>query len=234
MGNQTRARLVHYSFGDRAFPENVYASPNYKKLVTVLIHRAKTSVYLNQVNKRTPRDAETSGEVAQKKGTSMSTLSVEQNLKSVKIIRNPEKWIGKRTPKNYDDSAMQLDYCTCDHCRRWYKWDDLHNLLYPVSSYDTWLQKQLHIEEAEGYCPECLTRLECEAEKIDADWLAHHYRGMDESDRKAPVIVYENPYATSRKPSSGPAASWKCYYHPKTSIYSITLAQVAREAGLRS
>jgi hypothetical protein len=49
--------------------------------------------------------------------------------------------------------------------------------------------------------------------------------------------ICQTPKSTDkkpRKPSHGPAASWSCYYHPKTSIYSITLAQVATEAGLRS
>ncbi len=43
--------------------------------------------------------------------------------------------------------------------------------------------------------------------------------------------ICQTPKSTDKKPrkSSGPAASWATFYHPKTSIYSITLAQVVAE-----
>ncbi|MEP7286945.1 MAG: hypothetical protein ABI947_14405 [Chloroflexota bacterium] len=94
-------------------------------------------------------------------------------------IRNPEKWPSRRTPRGWNDDNMRRQYCTCDHCNRWYKFDDLHNPIYPVTDYDCWLQKQLHIEKAEGYCADCFNNIERQADAIDPDWNNRRWSKFD-------------------------------------------------------
>lgn len=108
------------------------------------------------------------------------------NNTPLRSIRNPESWIGKRIPHNYDIHTMPIDYDQCDCCGHWFKADDLHNIMYPVCDADWLLFKALYIEEAQGFCPTCLTLIEREAEKIDPDWFDKHLAGLDaQLDRRA-------------------------------------------------
>ena len=97
-------------------------------------------------------------------------------------IRTPEAWVGKRVDHlDWEHSVSPEDgrmvwwnYDICDDCQRFFKTDDLHALLYPQSEADWVLQKKLHVEEAQSFCPDCLSWIEDEADAIDPDWRKRH------------------------------------------------------------
>ena len=96
--------------------------------------------------------------------------SASKHHRAVKL-QHPEKFVGKRVPRNYDwDGYMVGDYALCDDCRRLFHCDDMHSLLYPLCPADWELQRKLHIEEPMSFCLDCLTRLEREADVIDPEW----------------------------------------------------------------
>lgn len=104
----------------------------------------------------------------------MAKNSVANPRRTVKL-QHPEKFIGKRVPRNYDwDGYMVGDFALCDDCQRLFRIDDMHALLQPQTQADAELQRKLHTEEAQSYCPDCLTKLEREADAIDPEWRVRH------------------------------------------------------------
>lgn len=89
-------------------------------------------------------------------------------------MRNPAKWIGKTCPSNLKWSHHLGTIDKCDDCQRLFATDDLHALLYPISPDDFNLQRSLRIEEAQGFCPDCLELLERDADSVDPDWRRRH------------------------------------------------------------
>lgn len=91
----------------------------------------------------------------------------------MRTIRNPEKWIGRKpTGMNWEQHRRVID--NCDNCQRLYNPDDLHALLYPTSAADFALQKAVRVEEAQGFCPDCLAEIEADADAIDPNWRHRH------------------------------------------------------------
>ena len=88
----------------------------------------------------------------------------------IKKMQNPEAWIGKRIPRNIDANQIDLEYDFCDNCQKLYRATELHALLYPQTKADWGLQQKLHVEEAQGFCPDCLNEIEMAADKIDPNW----------------------------------------------------------------
>lgn len=91
-------------------------------------------------------------------------------------MRNPEKWIGKLVPGDMElvqtigNGRELIMYDTCDNCQAFHRLNNLHALLWPMSEADWKLQKALHVEEAQGFCPDCLGWFETEADKLDPEW----------------------------------------------------------------
>jgi len=91
-------------------------------------------------------------------------------------MRNPEKWIGKRVEHLVWEQHM-AHYDICDDCQQFNEASNLHALLYPQSAQDWKLQEALGVEEAQGFCPDCLAAIEAEADEIDEQWRQRH--GID-------------------------------------------------------
>lgn len=100
----------------------------------------------------------------------------KQTKRHKRAMNNPESWIGRRVPRDirpveYHNGVM---YDTCDDCQGFYRADDLHALLFPISDADFSLQKELGVEEAQGFCPDCLGEIEAQADLIDPMWRVRH------------------------------------------------------------
>ena len=89
-------------------------------------------------------------------------------------VQNPEAWYGKRLPKGMEWEHVWRMIDKCDDCQKMYHPNNLHSLLYPVTEADFILQKALHIEEAQSFCPDCLAAIEKEADAIDPEWRKRH------------------------------------------------------------
>lgn len=61
-------------------------------------------------------------------------------------------------------------YSKCDDCQHFHLLEGLHALLWPMSKADQVLQDALHVEEAQGFCPDCLAQFETEADRLDPEW----------------------------------------------------------------
>ena len=90
-------------------------------------------------------------------------------------MRRPEKWVGKLVKHLDWETDWYWEHDLCDWCRRFFRFEDLHSLLYPQSPEDWTLQKRLHVEEAMGFCPDCLIELEIRADAVDSDWRRRHW-----------------------------------------------------------
>lgn len=88
-------------------------------------------------------------------------------------MRNPDLWIGRRIPHDMDANHL-WDFSTCDNCGGFYRADDLHALLWPESAADWLLQELVGVEEAQGFCPDCLEAIQEEADEIDSEWRERH------------------------------------------------------------
>jgi hypothetical protein len=71
-------------------------------------------------------------------------------------------------------ARKRIEMGTCDNCHRAINADNLHNLLYPVEQADFDLQVALHIEEAQAFCPRCLTQIERDADALQPEWSERH------------------------------------------------------------
>ena len=95
-----------------------------------------------------------------------------------RVMRNPQKWIGKKIPRDMEYDWKEHD--KCDDCQcLWFVYGEngnqgLHQLLDPRSEQDFELQEKLGIEEAQSFCPTCLEAIENEADEIDRNWRERH------------------------------------------------------------
>lgn len=88
-------------------------------------------------------------------------------------MRNPQAWYGKPAKTAPQWGHLEID--KCDDCQRLFHPDNLHALLWPQCEADRELQKALRVEEAQGFCPDCLMRIEAEADKIDPEWRKRQF-----------------------------------------------------------
>jgi len=96
-------------------------------------------------------------------------------VKKLRKMRNPNRWYGKRMPRNLVWEHLWRLIDVCDNCRRFCPPTDLHSLLWPECEADMRLQEVLGVEEALSYCPGCLAELEAEADKIDLVWRKRQF-----------------------------------------------------------
>lgn len=91
---------------------------------------------------------------------------------TARVMRNPEKWIGKKAQSEmrWEQHCDIID--KCDDCQKFARADELHSLLCPLSDADFELQDAVGTEDAETYCPECLEWFENRADEIDPEWRA--------------------------------------------------------------
>jgi len=89
-------------------------------------------------------------------------------------MQNPEKWIGRREPANLEWEHHWWAISKCDNCQCFYRPDDLYALLSPQSETDWVLQEMIGVEEAQSFCPACLSEIEAKADEIDPDWRVRH------------------------------------------------------------
>lgn len=89
-------------------------------------------------------------------------------------MRNPEAWIGKKAEHlNYD--RFLSDYDKCDDCQKFFKAEDMHALLYPMTDADIKLQRAVGVEEAQTFCPDCLGWIMDDADEMDPEWRKRHF-----------------------------------------------------------
>lgn len=103
--------------------------------------------------------------------------SQSNSTTTTRKMRNPEAWVGKTLPKNLDCSSIfhgVAKYDLCDNCQRLFRVDDLHALVQPICESDWAIQEACRVEEAMGFCPDCLEEIEDQADRIDPEWRNKH------------------------------------------------------------